>query len=753
MVGMTIGVLISPLMWLQFYSPDPLVRANINPLCPDLTKRVLDKAGSTQVFNLSGANKDDKLSHNITKLSHFELQRSIPTSSDPTVRKKHLFQELAVRKLLFVGVITAKKYLDTRALGIWRTWGREVSDLHFFSAQPDSQDLNLPVITLPGINDTQYPPQRKVYRMLKYMHDHFIDEFDFFMRSDDDVYVKTDRLMELLQNINPAQDIYMGCPGFGRPDDQARIKLKENEHYCMGGPGVIFSRSALRKLAPHLEDCLKSVVVSYNEDVEVGRCVSEKLQLQCTWSWETSVLFWTDYKKIIPTKELYSSSSVRKAITLHPLKDPRLMYRMHQYAQQLRLDRVMKTAASVQNEIERITDLVPRDMSHYDAKKWLWYDMGTNPKSRYEIAIWEYFNSTRHFLAFEHMPVVGLPSALKTGINLALEVLLDIMNEREDSTHPFIPPYHLYDGFTTLDHSSGVQYSLHMSVNRKGITASQEYVATVFVPFQGAGMAMYEKSEPRFSPTVHIIVNVAQTTDLTEFLRMYEMVCLESKLQTHLHLVIFGKNSLASSLVQQLKSSHPGSDLTTYENTRTNFSHTSGYQLVSERLQSDDLLLLFDSSFVFTSEFINHCHMNTVQGKQAYFPILFSFYKPELVQKTQQRAPQMLISSDSGFFLRYNYQVVSIYKSDYVTISQAVSSVGSKSHLNEDVQFLDKALASDVYVMRALEPYLRRWYRPRTCKGLSGNTRLACLNSRADTIGSKKILGSILASHDLLDSI
>ena len=93
--------------------------------------------------------------------------------------------------------------------------------------------------------------------MLKYMHDHYIDEFDFFMRSDDDVYVKTDQLLDLLQSINPAQDIYMGCPGFGRPDDRRRIKLEQNEHYCMGGPGVIFSRSALRKLAPHLNSCLE----------------------------------------------------------------------------------------------------------------------------------------------------------------------------------------------------------------------------------------------------------------------------------------------------------------------------------------------------------------------------------------------------------------------------------------------------------------------------------------------------------------
>ena len=168
-----------------------------------------------------------------------------------------------------------------------------MKDLHFFSSPPSASDdkslESLPIVTLPGVNDTEYPPQRKVYRMLQHMHDHFINQFDFFMRADDDVYVRVDRLTELLGNINPAQDIYMGSPGFGKVNDRNRIKLQSHEHYCMGGPGVIFSRSALRKLAPHLNDCLSSVVVSYNEDVEVGRCVSKKVGIQCTWSWEVSV--------------------------------------------------------------------------------------------------------------------------------------------------------------------------------------------------------------------------------------------------------------------------------------------------------------------------------------------------------------------------------------------------------------------------------------------------------------------------------
>ena len=116
---------------------------------------------------------------------------------------------------------------------------------------------------------------------------------------------------------------------------------------------------------PPLPPPNQSVVVSYNEDVEVGRCVSKKLDLQCTWSWEATTLFWTDYKRILPTPDLYTSPSVERAISLHPIKDPKLMYRVHQYAQELRLKRMMGEVAGLQRDIQRVSRLVPRNMQHF----------------------------------------------------------------------------------------------------------------------------------------------------------------------------------------------------------------------------------------------------------------------------------------------------------------------------------------------------------------------------------------------------
>ena len=190
-----------------------------------------------------------------------------------------------MRQPLFVGVVTSKQLLLTRGRAINSTWGSKLGEaLRFFSSE-GTLGHNLPVVSLPGTDDT-YPPQKKVYRMLKYMYDHYINEYNWFMRADDDVYVRVAPLVQFLNTLDPSTDLYVGQPGIGKAEDWERIRLYPNEHYCMGGPGVVLSRSLLIKLAPHLDECLSNVVVSWNEDLEVGRCIMRRLGVQCTWSYE-----------------------------------------------------------------------------------------------------------------------------------------------------------------------------------------------------------------------------------------------------------------------------------------------------------------------------------------------------------------------------------------------------------------------------------------------------------------------------------
>jgi chondroitin sulfate synthase len=191
------------------------------------------------------------------------------------------------KSLLFVGVMTAQKYLNTRAKAVYETWGRELPGrMAFFSSATSETNLSLPLVALPGVDDS-YPPQKKSFLMLKYMYDNFGDHFEWFLRADDDVYVRPDKLEAFLRSIDSRRPQFIGQAGRGSQEEFGLLSLEFDENFCMGGPGVLMSRATLAKVAPHVSYCLRNLYTTH-EDVELGRCVQKFAGIPCTWSYEVS---------------------------------------------------------------------------------------------------------------------------------------------------------------------------------------------------------------------------------------------------------------------------------------------------------------------------------------------------------------------------------------------------------------------------------------------------------------------------------
>lgn len=121
--------------------------------------------------------------------------------------------------------------------------------------------------------------------MLKYMHDHYLDKYEWFMRADDDVYIKGDKLENFLRSLNSSEPLFLGQTGLGTTEEMGKLALEPGENFCMGGPGVIMSREVLRRMVPHIGECLREMYTTH-EDVEVGRCVRRFAGVQCVWSYE-----------------------------------------------------------------------------------------------------------------------------------------------------------------------------------------------------------------------------------------------------------------------------------------------------------------------------------------------------------------------------------------------------------------------------------------------------------------------------------
>ena len=125
--------------------------------------------------------------------------------------------------------------------------------------------------------------------MLKYMHDFYLDQFEWFVRADDDVYIKGEKLAKFLASINSSELHYIGQSGEGRAREKGKLGLSDSKTYCMGGPGVIMSRATLAKVAPNISYCLKNLYTSH-EDTELGRCVSQFTNVSCTRNHEVCIL-------------------------------------------------------------------------------------------------------------------------------------------------------------------------------------------------------------------------------------------------------------------------------------------------------------------------------------------------------------------------------------------------------------------------------------------------------------------------------
>uniref|UniRef100_A0A6A7G7Z9 Hexosyltransferase n=2 Tax=Hirondellea gigas TaxID=1518452 RepID=A0A6A7G7Z9_9CRUS len=254
------------------------------------------------------------------------------------------------KNLLFVGVMTAQQFLDTRAVAVYETWAQQIpGKIAFFTSENSVSNSKIPIIRLKGVDDS-YPPQKKSFMMLKYMHDHFLNNFEFFMRADDDLYSRPDKLERFLRSVNSSQLQFIGQTGRGNNAEFGLLSLLDYENFCMGGPGVILSRPTLARVAPHVKDCLHNMHTTH-EDVELGRCVQKYAGVSCTWSYEMRHILYHNSSGSEAFTGVLKQPELHHAITLHPVKNYMHLYRLHHYLQEVKVSSVETEVVQLLREL------------------------------------------------------------------------------------------------------------------------------------------------------------------------------------------------------------------------------------------------------------------------------------------------------------------------------------------------------------------------------------------------------------------
>ena len=84
------------------------------------------------------------------------------------------------KHFIYVGVLTAQKYLQTRGRAIMDTWAKKVPGTVEFYVGEGVENVEdgsepLPLVKLKTVKDDAYPPQKKSFLLLKTMHDIYLN--------------------------------------------------------------------------------------------------------------------------------------------------------------------------------------------------------------------------------------------------------------------------------------------------------------------------------------------------------------------------------------------------------------------------------------------------------------------------------------------------------------------------------------------------------------------------------------------------
>lgn len=121
------------------------------------------------------------------------------------------------------------------------------------------------VITIP-MREGRSHLWHKVTEAFRFLYKHHLQEYNWFMKADDDTYVVVERLKRFLSRRSSRKPVYYGY----------RFKPYVHQGYMSGGAGYVLSRQALKQMVEqgfsnNLKEC--DLADAEEEDVLMGRCL------------------------------------------------------------------------------------------------------------------------------------------------------------------------------------------------------------------------------------------------------------------------------------------------------------------------------------------------------------------------------------------------------------------------------------------------------------------------------------------------
>nr|KAG5685790.1 hypothetical protein BaRGS_021912 [Batillaria attramentaria] len=171
--------------------------------------------------------------------------------------------DLAKKVKVLCFITTMPSYVE-RALAVNATWAKRCTRYLFVTTQPlpDFAESEMHIVNVP---EGRYHLTAKTFASLDHLYRHYVNDFDWFVKADDDVYIVMENLRLLLSHLSPDDPVYVGH----------HYQVNVHNGYMSGGASYVMSRQALKQLGSRGLPSTGGICRPQepDEDVEVGKCL------------------------------------------------------------------------------------------------------------------------------------------------------------------------------------------------------------------------------------------------------------------------------------------------------------------------------------------------------------------------------------------------------------------------------------------------------------------------------------------------
>ena len=411
-------------------------------------------------------------------------------------------------------------------------------------------------------------------------------------------------------------------------------------------------------------------------------------------------------------------AKIDKALTLHPVKDPANMFRLHYHFMSIKLFKLhyrgYKTNGML-STTKRILAGEINPMSFANRSRKTDFYLRANGSSKLE---WEYLTQQKHSTTIQHFDLKNHKSYLMfknpDGMKKALAITMHELNEKHRKTlnrktKSKITLENINYGYLRVNPKYGAQYQLCLSIKSPHGPLKYPWhppkpayhwahVDQAFSTIQGRIQADIKRI------TVHFIVPLQEKyEELRRFLASVREAFLIHSEPIAVLVVYFPESSSPEKHIQhinELKLEFPETKFV-WLHIPGQFNRAKALQKGAKYLGNDSLLFFSDIDLVFRREFVYRCRGNTIRGKQVYMPLMFGQYNPDVVYFNKKRSTEtnFVYTKPAGRWRIYSYGPVCIYGSDVMAVGGLNTNI--KGWGKEDTDFASRVVEHGLTIFRA----------------------------------------------------